>query len=294
VRQRLGLDGLSRLTKDTAIVPGWSTDLRASMRSSLEAFVDHVIEEENGSFEALMTSPVVFADAPLAAALGETFTSPDPATGLARITLPADERAGLLTQPALLALLAKPNQSDPIHRGVFVRTRVLCGVLESPPAGVDLTPPDLAPGLTPRQRFDMHRTEPTCAACHTRIDPIGYGFEHYDAVGAFRADENGLRIDASGDVVDGGDASGAFDDAVELAHRLATSRTAQTCMARQVFRFGTGRIEQTRDSCSTRVLDGAFRRSDLDLRELMISVVRTDAFRMRRAQIHDPATEASP
>lgn len=287
VRQWLGLDGLSRLTKDEALVPGWSTDLRASLRGSVDAFVDHVMTEEEGSFEALMTSNVVFADEPLATAIGETFTTADPETGLARLTLPSSERSGLLTQPGLLALLAKPNQSDPIHRGVFVRTRVLCDQLESPPADVDLTPPDLAPGLTTRQRFDMHRTEPRCAACHTLIDPIGYGFEHYDAIGAFRATENDLAIDASGEVFDGDDASGEFDGAIELSERLAHSRVAQRCMARQVFRFAVGRIENQRDTCSTRVLDHAFSRSDLDLRELMIAIVRTDAFRMRRVQEHD-------
>jgi hypothetical protein len=292
VRQWLGLDGLSRLTKDTRIVPGWSTDLRASLRTSLDAFVDHVMEEEEGSFEALMTSNVVFADEPLATALGEPFASVDPETGLARITLPSEERAGLLTQPALLALLAKPNQSDPIHRGVFVRTRVLCDVLEAPPNDVDLTPPDLDPSLTTRQRFDMHRTEPTCAACHTLIDPIGYGFEHYDALGSYRERENDLAIDARGEVIEGGDASGEFDGAVELAHQLAASRRVQQCMARQVFRFATGRIEQRGDTCSTRALDGAFRRSGLDVRELMVAVARTDAFRMRRAQAHDGRMEA--
>ncbi|MBN8613302.1 MAG: DUF1592 domain-containing protein [Deltaproteobacteria bacterium] len=294
VRQWLGLDGLSRLTKDDAIVPGWQTELRASLRTSMDAFVDHVMTEEEGSFEALMTSNVVFADEALAGALGETFTSPDPETGLARLTLPASERAGLLTQPALMALLAKPNQSDPIHRGVFVRTRVLCDVLEAPPADVDLTPPDLAPGLTTRQRFDMHRTEPRCAACHTLIDPIGYGFEHYDAMGVFRTHEGELSIDARGEVFDGEDANGAFDGAVELSERLAQSRVAQRCMARQVFRFAVGRIEQNRDTCSTRVLDHAFSRSDLDLRELMIAIVRTDAFRMRRVQEHDPVTGSEP
>jgi hypothetical protein len=213
---------------------------------------------------------------------------------VARLTLPASERAGLLTQPALMALLAKPNQSDPIHRGVFVRTRVLCDVLEAPPADVDLTPPDLAPGLTTRQRFDMHRTEPRCAACHTLIDPIGYGFEHYDAMGVYRTHEGELSIDARGEVFDGEDANGTFDGAVELSERLAQSRVAQRCMARQVFRFAVGRIEQNRDTCSTRVLDRAFSRSDLDLRELMIAIVRTDAFRMRRVQEHDPVTGSEP
>lgn len=289
VRQWLGLDGIARLTKDEALVPGWSTDLRGSLRTSVDAFVDHVMTEEEGSFEALMTSNVVFADAPLTDAIGETMTSVDPETGLARLTLPSTERAGLLTQPGLLALLAKPNQSDPIHRGVFVRTRVLCDQLEAPPDDVDLTPPDLEPGLTTRQRFDMHRTEPRCAACHTLIDPIGYGFEHYDAIGAFRATENGIAIDASGEVISGGDATGEFEDAIELSHRLAESRIAQRCMARQVFRFAVGRIEQERDTCSTRQLDEAFRRSDLDVRELMIALVRTDAFRMRRVQAHEGA-----
>ena len=203
-------------------------------------------------------------------------------TEMQRVLVDPTARSGLLTHPALLTLLGKSNQSDPIHRGVFVRQRLLCQQLPPPPDDVDLTVPDLEPGLTTRERFDQHRDEPRCAGCHQLIDPIGYGFEGYDGIGRFRTSEEGQSIDASGEVVSGGDASGAFEGVVELSDQLVSSDAVRACVARQWFRYATGRIESTDDVCTLGELDRRFEASGYDVRELMIAMVATDAFTHRR------------
>jgi hypothetical protein len=284
-RQWLNLSALDTLSRNTTVYPEWTPDLRASLRGSMDAFVDDVMRPGNASLDALMTADWVYVDHDLATLLD---VAPPTGTGFVRTTMPSAERAGLLTQPALMAILGKANQSDPIHRGVFVRTRLLCDVLAPPPGDVDTTPPDLAPGLTTRERFDMHRTQPRCAACHQLIDPIGFGFEHYDALGRFRATEEGHPIDATGDVLDGGDATGAFDGAPELASQLLGSERLQSCVSRQFFRFAATHIETRDDACSTRVAQNALEDAG-DLRELLIAITSTESFRYRRIP-----TETSP
>lgn len=278
-RQWLGLDRLGGLTK---VDDAWTPELRSSLENSLGAFLDEVVE--TGSVEDMVRGGYAFVDERSAAHLGVTIpagATPD-RDGLYRVTLPADERAGLFTHPALLAILGKSNQSDPIHRGVFVRTRLLCEVLEAPPPDVDLTPPDLAPGLTTRDRFDMHRNEPRCASCHALIDPIGFGFEHYDELGRYRSSEEGHPIDATGMVNAGGDAHGAFDGAIELSDRLSESNTFHNCVASQVYRFAAGRVETRREACSTTALRDRFEASGWDLRELILGITQTDDFLHRR------------
>lgn len=277
-RQWLDLDRLRTLERDAVVYPEYSAELGQDMRASLDAFVDDVMSE-GGTLDDLFRADHAYVNERLAPIYGLTGITGD---AMQRVPVDPGERSGLLTQPALLALLGKSNQSDPIHRGIFVRTRLLCQQLPPPPDDVDLTVPDLAPGLTTRERFDQHRTEPRCAGCHQLIDPIGYGFEGYDALGRFRAEEEGHPIDATGDVISGGDASGTFDGVVELSDRLAESEAVRSCVARQWFRFATGRVETSDDRCSLEALDRRFEESGYDLRELMIGLVTTDAFRNRR------------
>jgi len=277
-RQWLGLDRLANLDKDGELYADWNPALRTSLGRSLNAFLASTVE--SGSVEDLLMGGYAFVDEPTASLLGVSIPSsatmrPD---GLYRVELPEGERAGLLTHPALLAMLGKTNQSDPIHRGIFVRTRMLCEQLEPAPNDVDTTPPDLAPGLTTRERFDMHRSEPRCASCHTLIDPIGFGFENYDGIGRYREFEEGHAIDATGMVNAGGDANGPFDGAIELSERLSESRTFHTCMTSQMFRFASGRIETRTDACSTDDLRARFEASGWDLRELIVGITQTDDF----------------
>ena len=181
--------------------------------------------------------------------------------------------------PALLAVLSKPNQSDPIHRGLFVRQRLLCQNLPPPPDDIVVVAPDPAPGLSTRERFREHSTNTRCQGCHQLMDPIGFGFEHYDALGRWRDADDGRPIDATGEVFATEDADGPFDGIPDLAAQLAGSQQVRECVARQAYRYAMQRTETSRDACSVAQVQEDFRTSGYDLRELFVAIVRTEGFR---------------
>jgi hypothetical protein len=167
---------------------------------------------------------------------------------------------------------------------VVIRRNVLCQGLPDPPANVNNTPPDPDPMATTRQRFALHTADATCAGCHNLIDGIGLGFEGYDGIGAFRTTENGQPVDATGNVTGTRDLNGPFVGAVELAGKLARSEEVRECVARQWFRFALGRLEKEGDACSLGAAYSAFRGSEFSVKELLLALVSTDAFRYRRAE----------
>src|SRR6185436_17516181 len=170
-----------------------------------------------------------YASAEVAALYGAAAPGPD-----GKVMLDPKQRAGLLTQAAVLATFAKADSTDPVHRGKFVWEGILCGAVPPPPPNVNITPPMITPNTTARQRFTEHRASTACASCHAVMDPIGLTFENYDAMGRWRDKENGLAIDASGDLK-GTDVDGPFVGAVELAKKLASSQKASDCVVRQLF-----------------------------------------------------------
>ena len=149
-----------------------------------------------------------------------------------------------------------------------------------PPPDANVEPPMPDPDSTTRELFEQHTADPTCAACHYLIDGIGLGMENYDGIGAFRTTENGKPVDASGELV-ATDVDGEFNGGVELAHRLAESDDLRRCVSRQWFRFALGRYESDADQCSLDSLYATFEQSDYDVRELLVQLVQTDAFRYR-------------
>jgi hypothetical protein len=279
-RQWLGFERFSGLVRDAADESGREKRLPAAWQASLEAFVDHVFWTEGGSLSALFSSPTVFVDGDLAALYG---SSPPSDGQLHPVQSDPRERAGLLTQPGLLALLSHPNQSSPIRRGVFIRERILCDPLPPPPPDVDTTPPDLDPTLTTRQRFALHTTSSDCAVCHQKIDGIGFGLENYDQNGRFRLAEQGIPIDVTGRIVAARDPalSGDFNGPMELARRIADSPQTRDCVATQWFRYAMGRIENNADACSLTQVQTAFARSNGSFKELLVALTQTDAFLYR-------------
>ncbi len=187
----------------------------------------------------------------------------------------------MLTLPALMATLAKPSESWPIYRGKFVREELLCQELPPPPPNVP-NPPDVMAGVSKRERFKQHEAEPSCAGCHTMIDPLGFGFENFDAVGKYRTIDNGLPVDASGEVIGTADANGKFVGVAELGGKLAKSGEVEACVTRQWFRFFLSRFEQSADGCSMKSLLDQFRTSSDNLNRLPTAIVQTDAFLYRR------------
>ena len=112
------------------------------------------------------------------------------------------------------------------------------------------------------------------------LDPVGFAFEHYDAVGRWRDMENGRPIDAQGEIVET-DARGTFNGAGELAQRLAASQDVKACYVGQWMRFAYGRAETVDDACSRRLLEDAFVASAGNIPELLVALTRTDAFLYR-------------
>jgi len=276
-REWLSTTGVVGTQKDANLFPEWTPDLRANLANELTTFVDQVFWTD-GRVETFFTAPYSFVNADLAKFYG---LSPPSGTGFVKIDLDPAQRAGVLTQSALLALHAKPNQTSPVHRGKFVREQFLCQELPPPPANLVIVPPDLDPSLTTRERFAAHSADPSCAQCHRLMDPVGLGFEHYDPLGRWRDKEGTLEIDASGEVVGTNTAlDGTFDGAVELAQKLASSATVRECMVKQWFRYANGRAETSADACTLQQLSEDFD-ADHDLRELRVKIALSDAFRFR-------------
>jgi len=169
-----------------------------------------------------------------------------------------------------------------VRRGKFILNRLLCQSVPPPPPNVvpELPPPD--PTKTVREQMAEHRTNPSCAACHTAMDALGFAFEHFDGAGNYRKDDNGHPIDASGSVtIDG--VTLAFEDAADLAASLASSPLSQTCFTRQWLRYAIDRFEQDADADAAAVayLASAYGASRLDTRDLIVEITRTIPFSHR-------------
>jgi hypothetical protein len=282
--QWLGTGALLLANKDAQIYPGFTGELREAMAAEQEAFVQHVMFEGSATLEELLTADYVLVNDTLAAFYGLPLPGSDVPV---RVELPAgSQRGGLLTLGSVLASHAHPNESSPVKRGVFVRERLLCQELPSPPEDVDATPPQLDPEATTRERFGQHSADPACRGCHQLIDPLGFGFESYDGVGAFRATENGKPIDATGEVIQlevGADPM-PFDGPAELAAILAEGRTTNACAVHHWVRFSSGREPTAQDECTIETVADRLVENGGDLHEMFIDLVRLDAFVLRQDQ----------
>ena len=274
-RQWLELEELDSLHKDTKYYPSFSDHLRDSMSEETERWAAYAFLEL-GSLDALFTTRETFVNADLAKLYGV----PEPASGWKKVTLPK-ERSGFLTQASFLATKAHPNQTSPIVRGKFVREALFCQLVQPPPPNVEIEIPKPDPNATTKEKFLKHSTDKVCAKCHQLMDPIGFGFENFDGIGAYRTKENNIDIDASGSLVET-DVDGDFVGAVELAQRLAKSDLVRDCMTRLWLRYALKRGEDM-DEYSVQQARQRFRDSGYDVRELMIAITLSHGFQNRRA-----------
>ena len=192
-----------------------------------------------------------------------------------------DERAGVLTHPAFLALGAYAVHPAPVIRGVKVLSRLACQDFGTPPPGAEASvPPDIeeAEG-TNRSRTEAATSPIECAGCHTSINPPGFAFEHYDAFGQWRDEDNGLPVDASGQVTLWSGETFSFDDGVDLSHQLSESTQVHDCYTLRWLRVATG-VQLPRDAPGLAALQESFAPRG-DVQELLVSIVSSDMFRMR-------------
>jgi hypothetical protein len=271
----LRLRNLDRMQKDATLFPDYDLSWGGMMQEQVRLFVQSVILDEDGTAQDLLGAPYTFVNRQLAPLYGV----PAPLGGeFERVELDSTQRAGILTQVGVLANLAHGNQTDPVLRGKFVRTGLLCDAVPPPPADAIINVPEISPGATTRERFTQHQTDPNCAGCHTLMDPIGLGFEHYDALGQWRDMDNGLPVDATGEII-GTDVAGTFDGALELSDKLADSEQAMNCLARSWLRFALGRSDLDADAGAIAVAGERFEASGFRIKELLVALTETRAFR---------------
>ncbi|MGB1012742.1 MAG: DUF1592 domain-containing protein [Nannocystaceae bacterium] len=273
------------LTRDPQLFPGFTSDVASSLRGETLRFVEHVIQEQQGSYSDLLTAPVTVVNPTLAAYYGfseplpgsETHTDDDTWTVVEQ---DPGVRAGLLTQTGFLTAHADPTRSSPIRRGVFVHRNLLCTQLPDPPQDADFDLPEPSEGdpKTTREIVEAHTAAPACSDCHNLINPAGFAFEHFDAVGRFRSDEHGLAIDASGSIpIAGGTLT--FSDHLDLVHQLAELDQARRCYLTQWFRYASGRLETPADSCTLDSLMEEWGAVDHNIRELLVTLATSKTFR---------------
>jgi hypothetical protein len=268
------------LQKDPSYT-AWTPAVAAAMLDETAEFANHILfgAGATGKVEELLTSSTSFVTSDLAKVYGATVSGP----GSAPVMLDPKQRAGIFTQAAFLASHANPDTDHPIRRGVEILRHAFCVDIDIPK---DIMVPtvDQKSGQSTRETYSMHATDPKCTGCHAMIDPLGFAFEHYDAIGQWRDTDANKPVDSSGkDTI--GNVSLDFQDAVGLARQLSTAPAVRNCMTNEWLRYMVRRHEDNGDAASLQAANDAFAKSSYDLRELIVNLTRTRAFTHRSPSV---------
>ena len=256
--------------------------LYGDMHAETRALVERVVFDEPRPWTELLTATETFVTPELA----EHYGLPVPATA-DWVPYGDSGRGGLLSHGAFLSVGAKFGDTSPTQRGLLVRTKLFCQEIPKPPPElmVDVCePPQADPDACKIDRYFMSE-EPACQACHSMMDPIGFGLERYDASGAYRtaeADRPECTIPGDGDFV----GVGAFNGPAELAALAVESGLVEACVARQLYRFAVGRttLDEHDEVLLERLVQEAGGTGGLELAAFIRAYVGSDAFRYRREE----------
>lgn len=268
--QWLQLGRLAVSAPDPVAFPQFSEPLREQMLAETRLFFGDVMARDASPLE-FITGNQTFASAGLAEIYGESGPSGD---ALVPLMTDPSQRAGVLTMPAVLTMLSNPSTPNIVRRGVWLAEAIVCAAPPPPPDGV---PPEPAPleGETERERLARHREDPDCASCHNLIDPLGFTFENYDAMGQWRTeDEAGAPVDNVGELPDGT----TVDGVVGLADALAQGDDYGRCITRKLMTYSLGRTVTPDDACTVDSIASDHVDPDAAFSDLLWAVVTSDAF----------------
>jgi len=261
--------------------PDFDADLRGAFRQETELLFADVLRERR-SVLTLLDADYTYLNERLAAHYGIEGVRD---SYLRRVSLPADSpRRGLLGQGSILTATSAPNRTSPVVRGAWIVENILGAAVPTPPPGVEA---DLAKeaseaegltGDTVRARLEMHRTNPTCAACHAIMDPLGLALENFDLVGRWRESEDGHPIDARTEMTDGTKLEGPID-----LRRALLSRSDAFVMAltQRLMTYALGRELEYYDMPTVRGVVRTAAAHDTTLTSLVQAIVASDAFSKR-------------
>lgn len=273
----LPISNLTDLARDPAQYPTFSSRIGSLMRQETQAFLEHVIFEGAGDYKTALTAPYTFVNEELAA-----FYGMDPVTGEHFREAPTDPatRMGFLTHGSVLTGTTVSNFTNPVRRGAFLLHGMMCLDLPQPPPALaaEIKPPDPYVGATGRERYAAHSEQQACANCHALMDPPGFALENYDAVGLWRDQENGVTIDASGQITV---LPESFSGPMELITLLSESETTYACFSQKWLNYAFGRtLRETdlTDACLRESVMTQFVESGYDVQGLLLALTQTDSF----------------
>jgi len=270
----LNVERFADLSKDSKAFPDFDLETITDLRESLDLLLEDVIWSDASDFRQLLLSEDVFLNGPLGRLYGAAL--PDDAP-FGRVTLEANERAGVLTHPYMLAGLAYSATTSPIHRGVFIARSVLGRSLRPPPEAVAPTPPELQPELTTRERIALQTKAGACQSCHRMINPLGFALENFDAVGRFREREQGKPVDAGGEYQTRSGDTVHFENVRELAIFLATNDETHEAFVEQMFHNFVKQPIRAYDPAKRAKLYRKFAEQKFSVRKLMVEIALTAA-----------------
>jgi hypothetical protein len=279
----LGTAEVPTLTFDPTLFPEFNPSLATSMLGEVNAFFNEFLTQ-NEPITQLLGANFSYIDANLASLYGISAPS---GTGLTRTVLNTPERAGgLLTMAGVLSMTSFTNRTSIVRRGAWVLSQLMCAPPPPPPTNVPPFPTTVDGG-TQEQILAAHRTIPACALCHDSMDNIGSAMENYDAVGAWRTEDNGIPVDVAGMFTGpiaepGGGTGPSFVGAVQLASAVAADPRYVPCVAQNVMSYSLGRAIEPSDTPYLAQITTAPPSGAIGVRDLVLDVVANDTFRMRR------------
>jgi hypothetical protein len=277
VEEWLGLEQLTQLAKSSSVVSDFPTLSRA-MQQETRAFVADALGSGGGDLATLFAGGYSLVPDALAPVYGI-----QPVGSGTRVSLREFSRVGLLQQGSFLSVFAHDGESAPVLRGKAVLVRILCRNIPQPQElGINVVPPAPDPRATTRQRFERHLSDPLCATCHSQLDPVGFTFENFDAIGRVRSTDTGQAVDTHGSITLDG-ASLELKDSVALAEAIAHSDELRSCAARQVVRFASGRKDAAAESVFVEEVSHLPPTWRSSLLGLFLSYVKSPGFAWRSA-----------
>jgi mono/diheme cytochrome c family protein len=279
--QWLEIRNLDVVEPDPEKFPQWDPELREAMKAETTLFFEHVLREDRPVSEFL-DADYTFLNERLADFYGIEGIEGDKFRRVGLSPAQREQRGGILSQASVLTVSSYPNRTSPVIRGKYV----LSNVLGTPPAP---PPPDVpvldetAAGTTGsmRQQLEAHRTNPTCASCHSRMDPLGFGLENYDAIGRWRTTDGEFRVDAEGTLPNGQTFSSPAEMRSVLASQLeGFSRT----LTEKMLTYALGRGLRSYDRPAVAAIEDALASDGYRFQALVHAIVESLPFQSRRGE----------
>jgi hypothetical protein len=257
--------------------PDFTNDLKTSLEQETKLFFSDLLTK-GGTMADVLTSRRGFVDQRLAMHYGVTGPG---GSGFSEVTYPANQRAGIVTQAAILARYSLGHPV--VLRGKYVREQLLCGAIGSPTNVPGIEEESTASANLPEREQSKRRAENgTCNACHQMMDPLGLAFLQYDNLARWRPnDKDGKPFDASGAISLTEDADGPVANAVDLAKKMSESKTVRLCMAQQMYTYALGRDLISDDKCELQRIDAYVQANGGKLSQLVAGIIKSAAFRYR-------------